>query len=70
MVLTLIGGGVFHNPMELYNQSIMENHRKYSPYLQKDCQNDVLIYTCDVKKIILLIKRYSNENDNIILEII
>jgi hypothetical protein len=70
IVLTLIGGGVFHNPMELIIKSIIENHRKYSPYLQKDCQTDVPIYMGDIDKIIQLIKRYSNENDNIILEII
>lgn len=70
MVLTLIGGGVFHNPMELIIKSIIENHRKYSPYLTKGCQIDVPIYMGDINKIIQMIKRYSNENDNIILEII
>ena len=70
MVLTLIGGGVFHNPIELITKCIIENHRKYSPYLKKDCQVDVPIYAGDIDKMIQVIKRYSNENDNIIMEII
>lgn len=70
MVLTLIGGGVFYNPMEIIIKSIIKNHREYSPYLINYCQVDVPFYTGDMNKIIELIKIYSNEDDNIILEII
>lgn len=70
IVLTLIGGGVFHNPIELIIKYIIDNHRKYSPYLKKDSNVDVPIYTGDVEKIMKIIKRYSNDKDNIIMKIL
>lgn len=70
MVLTLIGGGVFHNPIDLIIKSIIENHRKYSSFLPKKCVVDVPIYVGDIDKLIEIIKIFSDENDNIIIEII
>lgn len=62
IVLTLIGGGVFHNPMNLIIQKIIESHDKYSPYLPTGCDVEVPIYEPKRFDIENLVRKYSTSN--------
>jgi hypothetical protein len=44
IVLTLIGGGVFSNPIELIIDEIINNHLRYSQFLDEDCEVHLPIY--------------------------
>jgi hypothetical protein len=44
IVLTLIGGGSFRNPINLIIKNILINHEIYSIYLPEGCQVEVPIY--------------------------
>lgn len=63
IVLTLIGGGVFHNPINLIIKNIIENHEKYSPYLPEKCQVEVPIYESNRTDIENLVKKYNSQVD-------
>jgi hypothetical protein len=57
LVLTLIGGGVFHNPMNLIIRNILDNHEKYSPYLPAGCVVEIPIYETNRTDIENLLKK-------------
>ena len=63
LVLTLIGGGVFNNPMNLIIKNIIENHIKYSPYLLEGCSVEIPIYETNRTDIENLISKYSNNKN-------
>jgi hypothetical protein len=56
IVLTLIGGGMFHNPINLIINNLLENHEKYSPYLPENSQLELPIYDSNHYDIDNLIK--------------
>lgn len=57
LVLTLIGGGVFNNSHAQIATEIIEAHKKYSPYLQKDCKVMLPIYDDKGKDVYEILKK-------------
>jgi hypothetical protein len=62
IILTLIGGGVFHNPMNLIIKNIINNHEKYSTYLPEGCYVELPIYEPKRFDIEQLVKKYATSN--------
>ncbi|ATZ80746.1 hypothetical protein BMW23_0700 [Bodo saltans virus] len=59
IILTLIGGGVFNNPIELIIGEIIKNHILYSQYLDEDCEVHLPIYESNRKDIEEIFNEYN-----------
>lgn len=70
IVLTLIGGGTFRNPMEIIIKNILENHRKYSQFLRDDCEVEIPIYYGSSQTFERHIKNFLADGDNIEIKIL
>jgi hypothetical protein len=66
IVLTLIGGGVFNNSIQLICETIVKIHEKYSKYLPKDCVVELPIFEPSPFN---TLAHFSNKN-NVIIQLI
>lgn len=65
IVLTLIGGGVFHNPMNIIVEKIIKIHNLYSEYLAPNCEIILPVYEPNRTDIENLFK--GNKNIDIVI---
>jgi len=61
IVLTLIGGGCFNNPLDLIIQIIATMHKKYSKYLREDCEVILPIFDPNPREILNYINKYMGD---------